>query len=331
MLMPKTWIAIAAACLVAGGAGGAVLSRQLSRPPVEPGASAAAPAASLPYQDAPSAPAGGDIGPEGAKAAALAKAGLTADAVSGMIVESDWENGLREYEVTFWDDDAKYEYTVDAAGKVLKTEQESLSKPAPEPAVPESAAPAANLPYQDASSSAPADTDVGPEGAKAAALADAGLTADAVSGLTVESDWEDGLLEYEVEFRTGDTKYDYTVDAAGCILKVEKETWTAQPASSASAATAGGDIGEEAAKAAALAHAGLTADAVTDLLVESDWDDGLLEYEVEFWNGYCRHHCTIDGSNGCIRNYTREDCAPYSGGCYNYPSHHQSHHSYHHG
>ena len=33
----------------------------------------------------------------------------------------------------------------------------------------------------------------------------------------------------------------------------------------------------------ALSHAGLLEEEVTSLLVEKDWDDGRLEYDVDFW------------------------------------------------
>lgn len=62
---------------------------------------------------------------------------------------------------------------------------------------------------------------IGKEKAQSIALAHAGLNADEVTGLrvTLDEDWE-----YEVEFRQGDYKYDYTIDAVnGQILSWEKE------------------------------------------------------------------------------------------------------------
>lgn len=66
--------------------------------------------------------------------------------------------------------------------------------------------------------------DVGQETAKAAALTHAGLTESQVTGMKVEQDWDDGRLEYEIEFKFGGMEYDYTIDGAtGTIISCEKE------------------------------------------------------------------------------------------------------------
>lgn len=49
--------------------------------------------------------------------------------------------------------------------------------------------------------------------AKAIALNHAGLTEDQVTGLRTEYDVDDGIPEYEVEFRQGKTEYDYEIHA----------------------------------------------------------------------------------------------------------------------
>ncbi|MCM1192417.1 MAG: PepSY domain-containing protein [Butyrivibrio sp.] len=66
--------------------------------------------------------------------------------------------------------------------------------------------------------------DIGREAAKSAALTHAGLSETQVVGMKVEQDWDDGRLEYEVEFKSGGMEYDYTIDGVtGTVLSFEKE------------------------------------------------------------------------------------------------------------
>ncbi len=49
-----------------------------------------------------------------------------------------------------------------------------------------------------------------------------GVSESQTTGMRVERDWDEGRLEYEVEFRVGQTEYEYTIDgAAGAILEYE--------------------------------------------------------------------------------------------------------------
>lgn len=58
----------------------------------------------------------------------------------------------------------------------------------------------------------------------AIALKDAGFTADQVSRLRAEFDYDDGRPEYDVDFRQGGYEYDYEIHAeTGKILSREKE------------------------------------------------------------------------------------------------------------
>ena len=58
--------------------------------------------------------------------------------------------------------------------------------------------------------------------AQAIALEHAGLTADRVEGLRVSYEVDDGVPEYDVDFRVGMMEYDYTIHAeTGAILSYE--------------------------------------------------------------------------------------------------------------
>ena len=137
--------------------------------------------------------------------------------------------------------------------------------------------------------------------AKAAALSAFGLSEDQAEGIVVIPNYDDGRFVYKVKFWAGGTEYFCAVDGSGQILKSEKE----EHASSGSAATSGTDVGLEAAKAAALKHAGLSADQVTGLTAKLDWDDGQRVYEVDFWQGSTEYEYEIN-ADGTVRQYESE-------------------------
>ena len=221
---------------------------------------------------------GGYIGTEVAKNAALAHAGLSADQVTVSKVDFDVEDGRMVYEVEFWANNVEYEYDVDATtGEIVKNH--------PEPYTP---AAGQNGPIDQAA-------------AKAAALSAFGLSEDQAEGIVVIPSYDDGRFVYKVKFWAGSTEYFCAVDGSGQILKSEKE----EHASSGSVATSGTDVGLEAAKAAALKHAGLSADQVTGLTAKLDWDDGQRVYEVDFWQGSTEYEYEIN-ADGTVRQYESE-------------------------
>ena len=65
-------------------------------------------------------------------------------------------------------------------------------------------------------------------------------------------------------------------------------------------------IGLEAAQQAALAHAGVSAADTYELKVERDWDDGRLEYEVEFKSGGYEYEYKISGADGSVLEFERD-------------------------
>ena len=65
---------------------------------------------------------------------------------------------------------------------------------------------------------------IGQEKAKEIAFTKAGVTATTVSELEVELDCDDGVLVYEVEFRSGNNEYEYDIHAKdGTIVKENAE------------------------------------------------------------------------------------------------------------
>ena len=170
---------------------------------------------------------------------------------------------------------------------------------------------------------------IGVEAAKSAAFAHAGLDAAQVTMGEVDFDYEDGRMVYELEFYADGAEYEYDIDAStGAVVKSSQEGGRTQAGSSIGSGGASGsapsgsgggtaqtgaggssspDIGREAALAAALNHAEVSQDQVYDLEVKREYDDGRLEYEIEFKTGGWEFEYTISAADGTILDYERDN------------------------
>ena len=169
---------------------------------------------------------------------------------------------------------------------------------------------------------------IGVEAAKSAAFAHAGLDASQVTMGEVDFDYEDGRMVYELEFYVNGAEYEYDIDAStGAVVKSSQEGGRTQTGSGAGSGGASGnvssgagsgtaqsgaggtsaDIGREAALAAALNHAGVSQDQVYGLEVKQEYDDGRLEYEIEFKTGGWEYEYTISAADGAILDSERDD------------------------
>ena len=138
--------------------------------------------------------------------------------------------------------------------------------------------------------------DIGMEAAKSAALKHAGLSS--ATFTKAERDYDDGRWEYELEFHTDTAAYEVTVDAiSGSVLDYEKENLRSSSTS---------DIGAQAAKSAALRHAGLSEGQVQELQVEWDNEHGRAVYEVEFKSGGMEYEYVIDAATGSVLEHQAE-------------------------
>ena len=169
---------------------------------------------------------------------------------------------------------------------------------------------------------------IGVEAAKSAAFAHAGLEASQVTMGEVDFDYEDGRMVYELEFYANGAEYEYDIDAStGAVVKFSQEGGRPQTGSSTGSGGASGnvpsgagsgtaqseaggtaaDIGREAALAAALNHAEVSQDQVYDLEVKREYDDGRLEYEIEFKTGGWEYEYTISAADSAILDYERDN------------------------
>ena len=245
------------------------------------------------------------IGAEAAKKAAYQHAGVSAGQVKWTEVDFDYENGVMVYEVEFTANGVEYDYDVNAAtGAIVKYSKESAEEP-------EGTAQNQNQPQSG--------KDIGAERAKAAALKHAGLSESQVTLLRTERDWDDGVLEYQVDFVCGGVEYDYEIDGAtGAVRSAEQERVDADDPDDRDidddddddddmpASDTASYIGAEKAKAAALKHAGVAAADARDMSVDSELDEKVPCYEVDFKCGSLEYEYSIDASTGAVLSHHSE-------------------------
>lgn len=145
------------------------------------------------------------------------------------------------------------------------------------------------------------------------AMQHAGVTAAETTFYKIKLDYEDGRMVYETEFRTAGAEFDCDVDAlTGEIVSFERESIGALPTGGNSGGGTASDgsqspqIGVDAAKEAALSHAGLAASQVTFTKAKLDYDDGHAVYDIEFYSGEYEYDFEIDAVTGAILDYDRE-------------------------
>lgn len=230
------------------------------------------------------------IGLEAAKQAALNHAGVSASQATFLEAEYDYDDGRMVYEVEFHVNGTEYEYEIDAqTGDVVKHKTE-----------------------QNGTNTGSSGSYIGESAAKAAALKHAGVSESSTKYCNAWLEYDDGRPEcYEVEFMANNTRYEYKIAlTSATVLESEQESYGGSGSSGQSTGQSGSgsgtsstDIGAEKAKSIALNHAGVSASQASQMKVERDTDDGVLEYEVEFKAGGKEYEYTIHGGTGQILKY----------------------------
>ncbi|MBQ1521093.1 MAG: PepSY domain-containing protein, partial [Clostridia bacterium] len=238
------------------------------------------------------------IGREAALAKAFEHAGISSAEAVNVEIEMDIENGVMVYDIEFTAGGTEYDYEIDAVtGEVIKAENEPADTQAETPKP--TAAP-------DDSASA---QHIGRKAALRAALAHAGVSESDAYDVDIESDKENGRSVYDVEFKAGGNEYDYVIDAVtGEVLRYETESAsgsvpTAKPSSKPNSSSY---IGRDAALDKALAHAGLSLSAVSDIEIELEKDDGSAYYDVEFRSGSKEYEYRINAVSGKVISNSSE-------------------------
>ncbi len=143
-----------------------------------------------------------------AKAAALRDAGLSESDVTFKKTELDHSHGTQVYDIEFYTSDTKYDYEIDASnGTVLEKNIEQFQ--------------IQTNPTDSAINSSSNDY-IGVDRAKEIALNHAQLNESDVQFAKAKLENDDGGAEYEIEFYSGRTEYDYTIDAvSGNIIEYD--------------------------------------------------------------------------------------------------------------
>jgi uncharacterized membrane protein YkoI len=234
------------------------------------------------------------IGEAKAKSVALENAGVVeADAIF-LKVHLDHDDSRVVYEVEFYSGNTEYDYEIDAVdGQILESDKD--------------------IEYYSIPNRSLATTNagqyIGEEKAKSAALEHAGVTAEQAIFIKAYLDHDDGRVVYDVEFYSGNTEYDYEIDAvSGDILESDKEIeYYSIPRNTAVKPNdTESYIGEAKAKSIALEHAGVAESQTAYINVHLDRDDGRVDYDVDFLVGSAEYEYEIDAVSGGILEFDRD-------------------------
>ena len=144
-----------------------------------------------------------------AKAAALKDAGLSESDVTFKKTELDHSHGTQVYDIEFYTSDTKYDYEIDASnGTVLEKNIEQFQ--------------IQTNPTTDSAINSSGNDYIGVDRAKEIALNHARMNESDVQFAKAKLENDDGGVEYEIEFYSGRTEYDYTIDAvSGNIIEYD--------------------------------------------------------------------------------------------------------------
>ncbi|MEY8322307.1 PepSY domain-containing protein [Lachnospiraceae bacterium 54-11] len=253
---------------------------------------------------------------------ALRDADLSEAEASALRTRLEFDDGRFQYEVDFYNNGTEYEYLIQAkngdiiardidGGRNSNNDVQGLpqdtgnqfasdenSSMQPQESV-------ENQPDKEGDSTVQSQ-EVSPDGAKAAALKDAGLSESDVTFKKAELDYDHGTQIYDIEFYTSDTEYEYEIDASsGTVLEKNIEQFQIQtnPTNSAINSSDNNYIGVDRAKEIALNHAQLNESDVQFVKAKLENDDGGVEYEIEFYSGRTEYDYTIDAVSGNIIEY----------------------------
>ncbi|MGN0735004.1 MAG: PepSY domain-containing protein [Anaerovoracaceae bacterium] len=174
------------------------------------------------------------IGMDKGVAVALADAGFKSEEVTDLTAHYDDEDGVAAYDVDFTVNGYEYEYTIKASdGKILEAQREKIKADDTEKVVADKTdASTSSTPDNGSSSEGtgtsstdnPSSKYIGVDKAKSIALKDAGVSASSVTFTKAKLDKDDGVTVYEIEFYSGDTEYEYEINAtSGAIRERDSE------------------------------------------------------------------------------------------------------------
>ncbi len=145
--------------------------------------------------------------------------------------------------------------------------------------------------------------------AKEEALNHAGAKEDDVTFTKAKMDYEDGKLVYEIEFYKDGKEYEYEIDAkTNEIIKFDadlKDNSQKDVKKKESKSNKNG-ISIEEAKNIALKHANINKSDAVFIKEETDYDDGIYVYEIEYQTEEMEYEFKIDADTGKVMEYESE-------------------------
>lgn len=146
---------------------------------------------------------------------------------------------------------------------------------------------------------------IGVEAARQIALEHAGLNDSDAGSVHTKLELEDGIWQYDVEFRQDNMEYDYDIDAmTGEILSFDHEAEYFHQAADSAANSE--QITEEMARQIALDYAGVDEKDAQYMESELDRDDGREVYEVEWHVGQTEFSCDVDAVTGEVLSFEKD-------------------------
>ena len=128
--------------------------------------------------------------------------------------------------------------------------------------------------------------------------------AEQVSFIRTESEFDDGIEKYNIEFYYNNQKYDYDINAVnGQIIQYDLEGVINNSQNNLNSTA---NISIEQAKEIALNHANLTSNQVIFSRTELDYDNGIQKYEVEFYYNNREYSYEINANTGDILGYEQD-------------------------
>ena len=222
------------------------------------------------------------IGEAKAKEIALQHAGLSSAQASFLRTHLDWEDGRPVYEVEFFSGNTEYDYEIDAQTGTIRSYDFDIEN------------------YVIPSTGGSTEGLIGESRAREIALQHAGLSSGQVTFCRTRMDCENGRPVYEVEFFSGNTEYDYEIDAAtGAVLSYD---FDAEHYTAPSGNQSGNYISQE--KAAQLAQD--RAPNATLIKIQFEFDDGRAVYEGELREGRTEYEFEIDATTGSILQWEQD-------------------------
>ena len=229
------------------------------------------------------------IGAEKALEIALAHAGVQKGAVKDIEVELDFKRGIMVYEVEFKTGGMEYEHLINAITGEIIEDKQKLDDDNDDVIVPENA--------------------INAQKARSIAFEHAGVAAENVTDFEIDLDRKNGVTVYEVEFRAGDTEYDYVINAqTGEVVSFKKKR------EAASTPEQKAEITPAKAGEIAFEHAGVSRGEAADYRSKLENEDGLWVYEIEFREGKTEYEYEIDAETGRIISAEKETKNEAAGG-----------------